>query len=191
MARTADFPVGPKSCDACPCGAWAHWSVDVEPEVLEQFPAFCGMDLSVATNVMNGLGNNRRRTLHLDQPPGLVTYGIEVRPSTTNCLTGVLALNNDFTVAGIEVNVGDFSSFRNYFLNQLLCIFFTLHDRGVWTKDYLSLDPLCYLSNQALATAELFRYWRNDGNVSCFEFNRVGNVLWDDLGNLIFQFFKC
>ena len=190
MARTADFPVGPKSSDACPCGAWAHRAMDVEPEVLEQFPAFCGMDLSVATNVMNGLGNKWRRAFHLDQPPGLVTNGIEVGASTTNCLTRVLALNNDFTITGIEVNVGDFSSFRYNLFNQLLCIFFTLHDGWVWAKDNLSLDALCNFSNQPLAAAELVGYWRNDGNVSCFEFNRVRDILWDNLGNLIFQFFK-
>ena len=76
-------------------------------------------------------------------------------------------------------------------MNQFFGIFFTLHDGFIRTKDNLSLDPLGDLSNQTIATAKLGWDGCDNCNVSCFEFDRIGDVFWDNFRNLVFQFFKC
>ena len=79
--------------------------MDVEAEGLQQLAPLGRVGLTVASDVVDGLGQDRRRALDAHQPAGGVADFVEHRASTAHGLSGVIADERNFPKAGIEVRM--------------------------------------------------------------------------------------
>ena len=94
--------------------------MDVETEVLQQLAPLGRVGLAVASDVVDGLGQDRRRALDAHQPAGGVADFVEHRASTAHGFSGVIADERDFAEAGVEVRVLEARSLREDVLDGAL-----------------------------------------------------------------------
>ena len=65
---TTNLLVRTEGCNTCPCRTWSFRTVNVQPEVSQQFAAFFSIGFTIATNVSNGLRENWRCSLNRNFP---------------------------------------------------------------------------------------------------------------------------
>ena len=189
VAGATNLAVGAQRSNTGPSVAWSGGTVNVQTEILQEFPAFVSVGLAVHANVMNGFGKQVRGPFNFHCPAGLVPYGVAVFTSPTDGRAGLLALNRNFPVARIEIHLGDFGLLGDNLLNNLPCFVHFHHGIDGRSKDNFSLDAPGNFSDQPVGTSERSHVGCNDGDITRLQVNLVFDVPWDDFSNLVFQFF--
>ena len=110
-------------------------------------------------------------------------------PSATNSRAGLFALDGHFSVATVEVHLGNVDIFREKILDEFFGLVNVQHFILWRSQNDLALDALCNLPNESVTSGKSVHFRGVDGDVATFQIDRVFNPSWDHLGNFVLQFF--
>jgi hypothetical protein len=149
--------------------------VNVQPEVLQQLATLIPVGLAIHPDVVNRFGEQGGRALDFHRPSSLVSDSDVVLSTTAHGTSWVFALDGDFTIAGIEVHLGDFGVFRQDGLDVSPRFVHVHHGIEGRSQHNLPLDALADFPNQSVLTRKGTDITGDDRNVPCFKIEFVFN----------------